>query len=87
MTKNFLFMTKGLWQSGSNKLSFMTRRRKKKKGLQAATKWSLRRGWWQILLKASAQSSVRQSLALKHALCVTIADTTALVELFVAPWE
>lgn len=51
MTKNFLFMTKRLWQSGSNKLSFMTRRRKKKKGLQAATKWSLRRGWWQNLSK------------------------------------
>ena len=61
MTKNFLFMTKRLWQSGSKKLSFMTRRRKKKKGLQAATKWSLRRGWWQMCQSLCSKLSAAKS--------------------------
>lgn len=54
---------------------------KEKVGCTSSHKMELEERWWQKLLEPSTQSWVRQKLALKHALFVTIADSIALVEL------
>jgi hypothetical protein len=62
-------------------MSFNTRKRNTKRTVQAATKWSLSSGVVEYFSpKSSTRSRGWQSLALNHALFVTRATFTALVE-------